>query len=115
VAGAAVGVIQAIFSWNSAEKKDKAAAEQAKHEFETKLMNWTFQRNRRIADGLVKQNQYILQSRSQAKEEAKSERLSKQRNTEQSIEDRRRLLWDSLTNAGSIKSSRQKQLASTWS
>ena len=114
IAGAAVGVIEGIFSWNGAVEVDKKNKAKALAQYEDDLRKWTFARNDRI----IKENKELLARQklerieNREKDEAKKKSDTAQR--ARNIVDRKDAIFKTLTTAGAFSRVARAQRAERW-
>jgi hypothetical protein len=113
--GAIVGIIDGIFSWNSAKDEDKKRKAKAKAEYERKLKEWTFNRTSRLVAANAQKEEQLAKIRSQQREEEKQEKEAKKQEKVQSISSARQNMINSLLNAGSISSENRNSRLKRWS
>jgi len=112
--GAIIGVIDGIFSWNSAKKEDAKRKKAAQEEYERKLQEWTYNTNKRLADAHTKRNQEIEATSAAYRDKRKAEAKEDKRQKISDIASVRKEMATALLNAGSVKEQNRNSRLARW-
>jgi hypothetical protein len=114
IVGGVVGIVEGAFGWAEADKQDKEARKAAVAEYDRKMKEWTYLRNKRLLD---QKNQYEAARRGARVAKRESDKQEKETaNTKKAnaITQRRQQMIEALTSAGRIGQTERQQRIARW-
>lgn len=110
VVGAAIGVIEGVFTWESAKEEDEERERKARAEYERTLKQWTINKNKR----LVAQRQAATQQEEAMEAARKDEKAGKDAQQIKNVTDMRNKIANAFVNANSLSKQKRQERLSRW-
>lgn len=115
LAGAAIGVIEGLFSWSAAEDEDKAVKAKALKEYNKKMQEWTYNRNKRLATQKEQYASAVKGARVAKREKDKAEKETKETKKANAASERRQAMISALSSAGNLSDANRQKRINRWS
>jgi hypothetical protein len=112
--GAVVGVVEGIFSWNSSKNEDKKRKKQAQSEYEQKLKEWTYNRNKRLSDNKTARNKEIGEKKTAYVNKRADDKKTKTAEKTTNIATARNNMINTMLSAGSVSSANRTSRLQRW-
>lgn len=113
--GAAIGIIDGIFSWNSSKAEDKKRKAEAQAEYELKLKEWTFARNKRLLDAQTARSKEIADKKAAYANKREVDTKTDNRQKIADITTSRQSMIEAMLGAGTTAAANRNERLKRWS